>query len=341
MRQSVTRIEKAGYTFSMETLSDVGDETMAELERVSDAWRAGADERGFTMALERLGGAQQHETVVAIARDDEGHVRGFLHFVPSYGRPAVSLSFMRRDPETPNGLTEFLVARSIEALRARGIEEVSLNFAAFARLLTEPENLLERAAARVLRWADAWFQIESLYRFNAKFDPRWEPRYVLYEGRLGPGPRGARRSVGRGPDPEAAGPPMRLPAARRPASWSPLRIGVFVLAGVALLLPAWALYLAVALPREHVAPNWDVVWVGLDLGLARSRRPPCSHSAAALRGRRSRRGAGRRARLRRVVRRADLRRERPPVRRRPGACSRSCRLPSSPPWSVFARCRRL
>ncbi len=86
MRQSVTRIEKAGFTFSMETLSEVDEETMAELERVSEAWRAGADERGFTMALERLGDAQQHETVVAIARDDEGHVRGFLHFVPSYGR---------------------------------------------------------------------------------------------------------------------------------------------------------------------------------------------------------------------------------------------------------------
>ncbi len=185
VRQSVSRIEKAGYTFAMETLADVDDDTMAELERVSEAWRAGADERGFTMALERLGGAQQHDTVVAITRDGEGHVRGFLHFVPSYGREAVSLSFMRRDPETPNGLTEFLVARSIGAFRERGIGEVSLNFAAFARLLTEPENLLERAAGRVLRWADAWFQIESLYRFNAKFDPRWEPRYVLYEGRLG------------------------------------------------------------------------------------------------------------------------------------------------------------
>ena len=92
---------------------------------------------------------------------------------------------MRRDPETPNGLTEFLVARSIEAFRARGVEEVSLNFAAFARLLTEPRNVLERMAGRVLRWADTWFQIESLYRFNAKFEPRWEPRYVLYEGRLG------------------------------------------------------------------------------------------------------------------------------------------------------------
>jgi lysyl-tRNA synthetase, class II len=185
VRQSVTRIEKAGYTFDMRLLSDVDEETMAELEHVSAAWRQGADERGFVMALEQLGGAEQQDTVVAVARDADGHVRGFLHFVPSYGRAAVSLSFMRRDPATPNGLTEFLVARSLEAFRARGVEEVSLNFAAFARLLTEPESLLERAAARLLRWADAWFQIESLYRFNAKFDPRWEPRYVMYEGRLG------------------------------------------------------------------------------------------------------------------------------------------------------------
>src|SRR6478735_2385486 len=75
--------------------------------------------------------------------------------------------------------------------------------------------------------------------------------------------------MGRGPDPEAVGPSMRLPRGLGGAApWSPLRIGVFVLAGVALLLPAWALYLAVALPREHVAPNWDVVWVGFDLALA-------------------------------------------------------------------------
>jgi len=41
-----------------------------------------------------------------------------------------------------------------------------------------------------------------------------------------------------------------------------------VLGAVALLLPAWALYLAVVLPREHVAPHWDVLWVGFDLALA-------------------------------------------------------------------------
>jgi len=59
-----------------------------------------------------------------------------------------------------------------------------------------------------------------------------------------------------------------VPEERPPARVTPVRVGVFVLAAVALLLPAWALYLAAVLPREHVAPHWDVLWVGFDLALA-------------------------------------------------------------------------
>jgi lysyl-tRNA synthetase, class II len=92
---------------------------------------------------------------------------------------------MRRRPESPNGTTEFRIVKAIEALRDRGIAEVSLNFAAFARLLREPEGLLERAAGKGIALGDSWFQIERLYRFNAKFFPRWEPRFFMYERRLG------------------------------------------------------------------------------------------------------------------------------------------------------------
>jgi lysyl-tRNA synthetase class 2 len=62
---------------------------------------------------------------------------------------------------------------------------VSLNFAAFARLVREPDGLLERAAGKAIALGDTWFQIERLYRFNAKFFPRWEPRYFMYERRFG------------------------------------------------------------------------------------------------------------------------------------------------------------
>ena len=91
---------------------------------------------------------------------------------------------MRRDTDTPNGLTEFMIVRAIEELRSRRIEDVSLNFAAFARLLHSPEGMVERVLGRLLARADAFFQIERLYRFNAKFGPRWEARYLMHEGAM-------------------------------------------------------------------------------------------------------------------------------------------------------------
>jgi lysyl-tRNA synthetase class 2 len=76
---------------------------------------------------------------------------------------------------------EFLLVRAIEQLRERGIEEASLNFSVFARLIHEPRGRVELIVGRILLVADAFFQIERLYRFNAKFFPRWEPRYLMYE----------------------------------------------------------------------------------------------------------------------------------------------------------------
>lgn len=49
---------------------------------------------------------------------------------------------------------------------------------------------------------------------------------------------------------------------------SVVRVGVIVLAAIALVLPPWAVYLAIVLPGERVTPNWDVVWAGFDLGVS-------------------------------------------------------------------------
>jgi lysyl-tRNA synthetase, class II len=181
VRQSVSRLEKRGYRAELREVAALEPAALAELERVSALWRQGATERGFTMTLDALRREDHGDSLVVVARDGEGRAGGFLHFAPSFGRPAVSLALMRRDRGTPNGLTEFLVVRAIDLLRERGIEEVSLNFAAFARLIHSPSGRTERLIGRLLVLADAFFQVERLYRFNAKFFPRWEPRFLMYE----------------------------------------------------------------------------------------------------------------------------------------------------------------
>jgi lysyl-tRNA synthetase class 2 len=185
VRQSVTRLTKAGYRAELREVRELEPATIAEIELVLERGRQGAPERGFSMAMDSVAGRHCDETLVVLARDSDGAIRGVLHFVPVYGRPAVSLSFMRRDPETPNGLTEFLVARGAELLRERGLRELSLNFATFAKWMHSPARWHERVLGKLVALGNPFFQIESLYRFNAKFFPRWEPRYLVYEGALG------------------------------------------------------------------------------------------------------------------------------------------------------------
>ena len=61
------------------------------------------------------------DTLLVIARAPDGHVAGFLHLVPSFGPAAMSLERMRRLPDEPNGLMEFLVVRTIALLREREV----------------------------------------------------------------------------------------------------------------------------------------------------------------------------------------------------------------------------
>jgi lysyl-tRNA synthetase class 2 len=208
VRQAVTRVRKAGFSVSLRIMGELSEEELASLEEVSGRWRGEEPERGFSMAIDSLRGDHLRESFVVVAHDADGAARGFLHFAPCYGRPAVSLGLMRRERGSVNGLTEFLVVSAIEMLRERGIEEMSLNFAAFARLLRDPGNLFERALGRLVTLANPYFQIESLYRFNAKFSPRWQPRYLLYEpSALGFARTGLAAMFAEG----------QLPAPRRPA----------------------------------------------------------------------------------------------------------------------------
>jgi lysyl-tRNA synthetase class 2 len=185
VRQAVNRIEREGYTAQLTEVGSLDAGELAQFEHLLERWRGDDVERGFSMASMTLLDEHMADSLLLVARDSEGAPAGLLHFVRCYGRPAVSLGLMRRERETPNGLTEFMVVRAIDALRERSIDEVSLNFAPFARLIHGPAGATERILGRVATAADRWFQVERLYRFNAKFRPRWEPRYLLYEGLLG------------------------------------------------------------------------------------------------------------------------------------------------------------
>jgi lysyl-tRNA synthetase, class II len=182
VRQSVTRLERAGYS-AQAVPSAAVDEVLAErIAEIAERWRGDRSETGFSMAFAGAAVDASRDDLYVIARDGTGEPRGFLHFGSVPGGRALSLSSMRRERDTPNGLNEFLICRALEFAREQGIERVSLNFAAFALLLDPPAPLdpLSRAERRVLGRVARRFQLERLLSFSQKFEPEWTPRYAAY-----------------------------------------------------------------------------------------------------------------------------------------------------------------
>ena len=180
VRQSVHRLEKAGYRVRFVRPDRVTPELRCKLERVSHEWRGRWPERGFTMAMDAL--FAYREGVVAIAEDADGEVGGFIQLVPAPASGGYSLATMRRARETPNGLMEYLVVETIAWAGRNGASELSLNFAVFGELLRADTLPLGQRALRFgLLRLDRVFQIERLMCFNRKFFPSWRPRYICVE----------------------------------------------------------------------------------------------------------------------------------------------------------------
>ncbi|MBL1114723.1 DUF2156 domain-containing protein [Streptomyces sp. 110] len=192
VRQMVKRIERAGYQTRVRRASELSPEELETIRRAAADWRGTDTERGFSMALGRIGDPADGDAVIATAHKaaDEGAEEGpygdlkaVLHFVP-WGRDGMSLELMRRDRSADPGMNELLIVAALRAAPELGVERVSLNFAMFRSALARGEKLgagpVLRGWRALLVFLSRWFQIESLYKFNAKFQPRWEPRFVVF-----------------------------------------------------------------------------------------------------------------------------------------------------------------
>ncbi|MGW7491429.1 phosphatidylglycerol lysyltransferase domain-containing protein [Streptomyces sp. NPDC054786] len=189
VRQAYHRVERAGYTVRIRRHEDIPAPEMAHLLRLADDWRDGETERGFSMALGRLGDPGDGRCVMLECRDggtgeEEGELRALLSFVP-WGEKGLSLDLMRRDRNSENGLMEFVVLELIQRAKEVEITQLSLNFAMFRSVFERGSRLgagpVLRLWRSLLSFFSRWWQIESLYRANAKYRPIWEPRYMLFE----------------------------------------------------------------------------------------------------------------------------------------------------------------
>jgi lysyl-tRNA synthetase class 2 len=183
VRQAVGRIQRAGYACTVVRQRDLSPDELAEAMHAAEAFRDGHTERGFSMALSRFGDPRDADCLLVLCHDGDARLRGVLQFVP-WGSDGLSLDLMRGDRTAENGLTELMVVSAIAAAPSLGVRRISLNFAVLRSVFARAEELgagpVLRIWHRLLRVASRLWQIESLYRANAKYQPAWQPRYLCF-----------------------------------------------------------------------------------------------------------------------------------------------------------------
>lgn len=184
VRQAVGRIERAGYTARVRRHYEISPEEMESIVADADRWRDTDNERGFSMALGRLNDPLDGRCVLVEAFNADGQREALLSFSP-WGATGLSLDLMRRSRDSENGVMEFMITSLVAAGPDIGADRVSLNFAVMRAVFADGARIgagpVLRLTRTILVFFSRWFQLESLYRSNAKYHPDWVPRFMMFE----------------------------------------------------------------------------------------------------------------------------------------------------------------
>ena len=184
VREMINKTKRLGYEVETLRATDIQPEQRELLSNKAIEWRYGQKERGFSMALDRFLNPIDDRELIILTRI-EGELMALMTFSP-WGAEGISLDRMLRSKDADTGVNELIIYTAVTYAKEHKIKRISLNFAAFRSIFEEAERISAGPVIRLkrnfLRYISKWVQVESLYRFNAKFQPEWNPRYLIYPG---------------------------------------------------------------------------------------------------------------------------------------------------------------
>ncbi|MGO4691170.1 phosphatidylglycerol lysyltransferase domain-containing protein [Glaciibacter sp. 2TAF33] len=186
IRSSVNRAERAGVRAVWTSYRDLPVLQALQIAEISEQWVQEKElpELGFTLGgLDEL---RDPAVRLMIALDADARVHAVTSWLPTRRGDEVigwTLDFMRRRPESMNGVMEFLIAETLEMLREQPVEFLSLSAAPLARAAeAEPAapSLPMLVTGFLRRTLEPVYGFSSLLAFKRKFQPEFHPLHMAY-----------------------------------------------------------------------------------------------------------------------------------------------------------------
>ena len=183
VRSSINRARRLGVSTVWTTWEECTTSQRAQIVSISEDWVAerGLPELGFTLG----GGGELKDPSVALmlALDETGHVLAATSWLPTWRDGALvgwTLDFMRRAPDSMNGLMEFVIASVLLLAQERGVEVASLSASPLSLTQGEDSGTLGRLLGVLSRVLEPAYGFASLASFKAKFQPTLAPLVLAY-----------------------------------------------------------------------------------------------------------------------------------------------------------------
>lgn len=179
LRYAVKRCDKEGVRFSFMT----GPAALAahgqQLHLVSGTWLRTRRGPELSYSLGTLSTLTDPDIMVGIALAASGRLEAFVSWLPVPARKGWTLDLMRRRPDSTYGAMDALIVHSIQEAARQGLVEVSLGVAPRVIPTGDVSGATDKALRTMFWGLDRFQRSRTLHQFKAKFNPRWEDRYLV------------------------------------------------------------------------------------------------------------------------------------------------------------------
>ncbi|HUE49300.1 MAG TPA: bifunctional lysylphosphatidylglycerol flippase/synthetase MprF [Steroidobacteraceae bacterium] len=181
LRQSHRRAQRDGATFEVVPPEAI-EPLLPVLERISTAWLTSKSTGEKRFSVGAFSPQYLRQFPLAVVRC--GAVpAAFANLWTTQTRAELSVDLMRFGPEAPRNAMDYLFVELMQWGREAGFRSFSLGMAPLSGLETHPlAPAWHRVGNFIFRHGEHFYNFEGLRRYKAKFDPAWEPRYLVARG---------------------------------------------------------------------------------------------------------------------------------------------------------------
>ena len=182
LRYSHRYAQREGLTFEVVPAGGVSDSLMADLQRISDAWLSSkaTGEKRFSVGYFSPQYLRRFPLAVVRAGDAPA---AFANLWTTDTRAELAVDLMRFGAAAPQGTMDFLFVELMCWGRDQGYRWLNLGMAPLSGLDRHPlAPAWHRVGNFVFRHGEHFYNFEGLRRYKAKFDPHWEPKYLIARG---------------------------------------------------------------------------------------------------------------------------------------------------------------